>query len=149
ISPYFVPDEESLAILRRVALSGINVNIILPGKGDRGLSFHGSNAYIETMIKAGAKMHAYDSTAIIHANIVNVDDEKAAIGTAKFDVRSVRLNHELMFFLYDSSEAVDHLVQDFKNDLDHSTLYTIEEMKNKPFLQRLKEQLSSLFSPIL
>lgn len=149
ISPYFVPDEESLAILRRVAMSGIDVNIILPGKGDRGLSFHGSNAYIETMIKAGAKMHAYDSTAFIHAKIMIVDDEKAAIGTANFDVRSFRLNHELMVFLYDSSEAVDHLVQDFKNDLDHSTLYTIEEMKNKPFLQRLKEQLSSLFSPIL
>jgi len=149
ISPYFVPDEESLAVLRRVAMSGIEVNIILPGKGDRGLSFHGSNAYIETMIKAGAKMHAYDKTAFIHAKIMIVDNEKAAIGTANFDVRSFRLNHELMVFLYDSSDAVNHLVQDFKNDLYHSTLYTLEEMKNKPFLQRLQEQLSSLFSPIL
>lgn len=149
ISPYFVPDEESLAVIRRVALSGVDVNIILPGKGDRGLSFHGSNAYIETMIEAGAKMYAYDKTAFIHAKIMIVDDQKAAIGTANFDVRSFRLNHELMVFLYESSGGVNHLVQDFKTDLQHSTLYTIEEMQNKPILQRVKEQLSSLFSPIL
>lgn len=149
ISPYFVPDEESLAVLRRVAMSGIDVKIILPGKGDRGLSFHGSNAYIQTMLEAGAKMYAYDDTAFIHAKIMIVDDEKATIGTANFDVRSFRLNHELMLFLYDSSEALEHLVNDFNHDIQNSKLYTLEEMNNKPLLQRLQEQLSSLFSPIL
>src|SRR5699024_12763564 len=119
ISPYFVPDEESLAILRRVAMSGIDVNIILPGKGDRGLSFHGSNAYIETMIKAGAKMNAYDSTAFIHAKIMIVDDEKAAIGTANFDVRSFRLNHELVVFVYDSYESKANLIEAFTYDIGH------------------------------
>src|SRR5699024_2139648 len=95
VSPYFVPDEESLAVLRRVAMSGIEVNVIIPGKGDRGISFHGSNAYIETMIDAGANMYAYDEESFIHAKIMIVDDEQAAVGTANFDVRSFRLNHEL------------------------------------------------------
>lgn len=149
ISPYFVPDEESLAVLRRVALSGVEVQIILPGKGDRGLSFHGSNAYIETMLKAGAKIYAYDQTSFIHAKMMIVDDEKAAIGTANFDVRSFRLNHELMVFLYGKSDAVEHLVADFSNDLENSTLHSLEKMQQKPILQRFKEQLSSLFSPIL
>lgn len=149
ISPYFVPDEESLAVLRRVAMSGIEVRILLPGTGDRGLSFHGSNAYIETMLEAGAKMYAYDNTSFIHAKMMIVDDEKAAIGTANFDVRSFRLNHELMVFLYGNSHALAHLVMDFERDIEHSTLYTLEEMKHKPIIQKLKEQLSSLFSPIL
>ncbi len=149
VSPYFVPDEESLSVLRRVAMSGIDVKIILPGKGDRGVSFHGSNAYIETMLEAGAKIYAYDLSSFIHAKIMIVDDEKAAIGTANFDVRSFRLNHELMVFLYGESEPLDHLVTNFHEDVENSTLYTLKEMKEKAIIQRLKEQLASLFSPIL
>lgn len=40
-------------------MSGVDVRVIIPGKGDRGISFHGSNAYVKTMIEAGAKMYAY------------------------------------------------------------------------------------------
>lgn len=149
VSPYFVPDEESLAVLRRVAMSGIEVNVIIPGKGDRGISFHGSNAYIETMIDAGANMYAYDEESFIHAKIMIVDDEQAAVGTANFDVRSFRLNHELMVFLPGESKAIAHLVKDFQTDVMESTLYTARQMRKKPILQRLKEQLSSLLSPIL
>lgn len=149
VSPYFVPDEESLAVLRRVAMSGIEVNIIIPGKGDRGISFHGSNGYIETMLDAGANMYAYDKDSFIHAKIMIVDGQQAAVGTANFDVRSFRLNHELMVFLYGESEAMHHLVADFQADLAKSTLHTAKEMNKKPMIQRLKEQLSSLLSPIL
>ena len=149
VSPYFVPDEESLAVIRRVAMSGIDVKVIIPGKGDRGISFHGSNAYIETMIDAGAEMYAYDAESFIHAKIMIIDGKKAAVGTANFDVRSFRLNHELMVFLYDETDAVKHLVADFKNDLNNSTMRTKEEMMRKSLGRGLKESLSSLLSPIL
>lgn len=149
ISPYFVPDEESLAVIRRVSMSGIDVKVIIPGKGDRGISFHGSNAYVKTMMEAGAEMYAYDRTAFIHAKIMIVDGKCAAIGTANFDVRSFRLNHELMVFLYEGSDPVQHLVRDFKHDLKSSTIITETDIKNKSFGRRLKEQLSSLLSPVL
>src|SRR5699024_9529454 len=111
--------------------------------------FHGSNAYIETMIDAGANMYAYDEESFIHAKIMIVDDEQAAVGTANFDVRSFRLNHELMVFLPGESKAIAHLAKDFQTDIMESTLYTARQMRKKPILQRLKEQLSSLLSPIL
>lgn len=149
LSPYFVPDDESLAVIRRVAMSGIDVRIILPGKGDRGISFHGSNAYIDTMLDAGAKVYAYDKESFIHAKLMIVDGNRAAVGTANFDVRSFRLNHELMVFLYDETEAIKHLITDFKQDLSDSKLYTKKDMENKAFMVRLKESLSSLLSPIL
>ncbi len=149
LSPYFVPDDESLAVIRRVAMSGVDVRIILPGKGDRGISFHGSNAYIETMLSAGAKVYAYDKDSFIHAKLMIVDGNRAAIGTANFDVRSFRLNHELMVFLYNETDAIKHLISDFNQDLTDSNLYTKSDMENKPFTIRLKESLSSLLSPIL
>ncbi|MCB2753287.1 cardiolipin synthase, partial [Listeria monocytogenes] len=89
--------------------SGVDVRVIIPGKGDRGMSFHGSNAYVKTMIAAGAKMYAYADDSFVHAKAMLVDGTRAAIGTANFDGRSFRLNHELMVFLYDESEAMHHL----------------------------------------
>lgn len=148
-SPYFVPDEESLAVIRRVSMSGIDVRVILPGKGDRGVSFHGSNAYIQTMIDAGAKMYAYRDDSFIHAKVMLVDGERAAVGTANFDIRSFRLNHELMVFLYNRSDAVVQLERDFNADFLESHLFTEAEMKAKSKTQRMKETLASLLSPIL
>lgn len=148
-SPYFVPDEESLAVLRRVAMSGIDVKLLLPGKGDAFTSFHGSNAYVDTMLAAGAEVYAYRDDSFIHSKVVLIDEERAAVGTANFDFRSFRLNHELMVFLYEQNEAVTQLKRDFENDLAASRKYTIDDMKNKPVRQRLKENLSSLLSPML
>ncbi|WP_430534599.1 cardiolipin synthase [Listeria rocourtiae] len=148
-SPYFVPDEESLAVIRRVSMSGIDVRVIVPGKGDRGVSFHGSNAYIQTMIDAGAKMYSYRSDSFIHAKVMLVDGERAAVGTANFDIRSFRLNHELMVFLYDRCNAVVQLERDFNADFLESHLFTEADMKAKSRTQRMKETLASLLSPIL
>lgn len=149
VSPYFVPDDESLAVIRRVALNGIDVKIIIPGKGDRGISFNGSNAYVESMIDAGAKVYSYDDESFIHAKIMIVDSEDAAVGTANFDVRSFRLNHELMVYLYNDSQAIQHLVKDFKQDINDSKQLTKEDMRKKSTIQKLKETLASLLSPIL
>lgn len=148
-SPYFVPDEEALAVIRRVAMSGIDVRIILPGKGDRGISFYGSNGNIETMIEAGAKVYAYRDDSFIHAKQVLVDGERGAVGTANFDVRSFRLNHELMVFLYDRDDAILKMQQDFERDFAESHLYTMADMDKKSTFTKMKENLSSLLSPIL
>ncbi|HAC1678560.1 TPA_asm: cardiolipin synthase, partial [Listeria monocytogenes] len=104
---------------------------------------------VKTMIEAGAKMYAYADDSFVHAKAMLVDGTRAAIGTANFDVRSFRLNHELMVFLYDESEAMHHLKRDFKKDFEDSRLFTMKDMENKPLLTRIKEVLSSLLSPIL
>ncbi|MBC2003239.1 cardiolipin synthase [Listeria booriae] len=148
-SPYFVPDEESLAVIRRVSMSGIDVRVIIPGKGDRGVSFYGSNAYIETMIDAGAKMYSYREDSFIHAKLMLVDGERAAVGTANFDIRSFRLNHELMVFLYNRSDAIVKMERDFNADFLESHLYTKAEMTSKSRTKRMRETLANLLSPIL
>ncbi|WP_163651890.1 cardiolipin synthase [Listeria sp. PSOL-1] len=148
-SPYFVPDEEALAVLRRVSMSGIDVRVIIPGKGDRAISFHGSNAYIETMLEAGTKMYAYRDDSFIHAKLILVDGERGAVGTANFDVRSFRLNHELMVFLYETDSAIKKMLVDFEADFKASKLYQIEDIKQKSWYTKMKENLSSLLSPIL
>lgn len=149
MSPYLVPDEESLAVLRRVAMSGINVKLLIPGKADMSLSFHGSNAYIKTLTEAGAEVYSYRNDSFIHGKLLIIDGKRAAIGTANFDVRSFRLNHELMVFVYEPSEAINKMKMDFENDLKESQLNTVESLNNKSRSQKIKETLASLFTPIL
>ncbi|QOV10611.1 cardiolipin synthase [Viridibacillus arvi] len=148
-TPYFIPDAEALAVIRRAAMSGIDVRIILPGKGDMGISYHGSNANIKTLLEAGVRVFAYDEESFLHCKIITVDGVNAAIGTANFDIRSFRLNHELMVFLYEASAAIHHLLHDFKIDFQASRELTMADMKNKSFRKQIKESISSLFSPIL
>ncbi|WP_314059563.1 cardiolipin synthase [uncultured Vagococcus sp.] len=147
--PYFVPDEESLAVLRRMALNGIKVQVLMPGKGDRGISFNGSNHFIKTMIEAGAEVYHYQEDSFLHCKIMIVDDQYGTIGTTNFDVRSFRLNHELSLFLTNADQAVAHLVSDFEADLTVSTPVTLATLAQRPLMTKIREQLSSLFAPIL
>lgn len=148
-TPYFVPDEEALAVVRRAALSGIEVKVLIPGKGDSPLSFNATNSYRKTLLKAGARVFNYDNESFIHNKIIIIDDEKAAIGTANFDIRSFQLNQELMVFLYDASTSVHKLQQDFINDCEVSEEYTMTMENNKSIFSHMKESICRMFSPIL
>lgn len=148
-TPYFVPDEEALSVVRRAALSGVDVRILIPGKGDSPLSFHATNSYRRLMLKAGARVFNYDPTSFIHNKIIIVDDEYAAIGTANFDIRSFQLNHELMVFLYDHANSVQKLTADFHQDCQGSVEYTMEMETNKSGIRHAKEAICRMFSPIL
>lgn len=148
-TPYFVPDEETLAVVRRAALSGLDVRVLIPGKGDAFLSFNATNSYRKTLLKAGARVFNYDNESFIHNKIIIVDDEKAAIGTANFDIRSFQLNQELMVFLYDGTSSVHKLQQDFLNDCEQSVEYTMSMENNKSFYTHIKESICRMFSPIL
>lgn len=148
-SPYLVPDDESLAVLRRTAMSGVDVKILIPGKADMALSFHGSNAYIETLLEAGVEVYSYRDDSFIHGKMLLIDGKRGAIGTANFDIRSFRLNHEMMSFIYETSPALDKMKANYIEDLENSYLNNLEAMKQRSLIQKLKEQLASLFTPIL
>lgn len=108
-SPYFVPDDELLALLRRVARNGIQVEIIIPGKGDRKLSYYGNDYYIESLLSAGIQVYKYDDTAFIHCKVMIIDDQIATIGSTNFDIRSFDINHELSVILY-SGQGIQTLI---------------------------------------
>ncbi|WP_430611780.1 cardiolipin synthase [Enterococcus sp. DIV0876] len=146
--PYFVPDEESFSALRRAARCGIQVQVIIPGKGDRGVSFHGSNSFIDRLMDAGIEVYFYDPRSFIHCKVMIVDDEIATIGSTNFDMRSFYLNHELSAFIYGPSKTIDALIQQFSVDLAKSI--SIDQLRQeRTVLTIIKERLSALFIPLL
>lgn len=148
-SPYFVPDNEALSAIRRAARSGIEVQIIMPGKGDRGISYYGNTSFINRLLSAGVKVYFYDTTAFLHCKYMIIDDTIATIGSTNFDVRSFYLNHEISAFIYGPSNAVNEVIEQFRVDLTRSQPVTMLERSRRPIHQRIKERLSEFFAPLL
>lgn len=148
-TPYFVPDDESLALLRRVALSGVKVQLLIPGKGDREISFNGTNSFIDALLNAGIEVYHYDETAFLHCKLMIVDGKMATVGSTNFDIRSFQLNHEISVFLYGPSKSIDQLTHDFQEDLKKAVAVTTSKQMEKKWHQLLKERISALFVPIL
>ena len=148
-SPYFVPDEESMATLRRAARSGIKVELMIPGKGDRALSYFGNTSFIDRLLEAGIDVYFYDKEAFLHGKYMIIDDTIATIGSTNFDVRSFYLNHEISAFIYGPSKTVVEIINQFKEDLLKSEQVTQKQRATRSISQRIKERLSAFFAPLL
>lgn len=148
-TPYFVPDEEALSAIRRAARSGIQVQIIIPGKGDRGISYYGNASFIQRLLSAGVEVFFYDKKAFLHCKYMIIDNQIVTIGSTNFDVRSFYLNHEISAFIYGPSPIVNEFVQQFTEDLSRSEVITTKEHRERPLHKKFKERISELFHPLL
>ncbi|MFJ7980396.1 cardiolipin synthase [Lysinibacillus xylanilyticus] len=146
-TPYFIPDQETLTLLRLSALSGVDVRILYPGKGDSIISDQASQSYFSPLLKAGVAIYSYKD-AFMHAKIVLVDDEVASIGTANMDIRSFELNYEIIAVLYESKTVLD-IKNDFEQDFKKSIEITWESFQKRSIQKRMLESLMRLISPLL
>lgn len=146
-TPYFIPDQETLTLLRLSAISGIDVRILYPGKSDSIISDQASQSYFTPLLKAGASIYSYKD-GFMHAKIVLVDDKIATIGTANMDVRSFELNYELISVLYES-ETVHDIKHDFEDDFKHSTEIKWNAFQKRSIKKRILESFMRLISPLL
>ncbi|WP_243767446.1 cardiolipin synthase [Paenibacillus agricola] len=146
-TPYFVPDEGVLNALRIAALSGIDVRIMIPTKGDHRLVHWASYAHIGDLLRAGAKCYLYEK-GFLHAKTIAVDGEAAAVGTANMDHRSFELNFEITAFLYGSDVAAK-LEATFEQDMLDCQILTCEGYDCRNRLIRATESVARLLSPLL
>ncbi|WP_285399376.1 cardiolipin synthase [Lysinibacillus sp. fls2-241-R2A-57] len=146
-TPYFIPDQETLTLLRLSALSGVDVRILYPGKGDSIISDQASQSYFTPLLKAGVSIYSYKD-GFMHAKIVLVDDEVASIGTANMDIRSFELNYEIIAVLYESKTVLD-IKNDFEQDFKDSIEITWAAFQKRSIQKRILESLMRLISPLL
>lgn len=150
-TPYFIPDESLLTAIHTAALSGVDIKIIFPGVMDHFTVYNASLSYLEQVMAWGAEVYFYDKQpgpSFIHSKVVLVDHEIASVGTANIDIRSFIINSEINAFIYDN-KTVNRLYQMFADDLKDSRRLQYETFRNKTFMQRGKESLCRLFSPLL
>ena len=70
------------------------------------------------------------------------------MGSAFLVIRSFELNFEVNAMIYDEDIAIE-LEDNFMRDIYDSKEYTLSMYKNRSLIQRVKEQVSRLLSPLL
>jgi cardiolipin synthase len=146
-TPYLILNEALLMALKTAAISGVKVQIILPSKPDHFIVYWGSRSYIGELLEVGIEIYEY-TRGFMHAKIIIVDNEVLGLGTANMDLRSFNHNFELTALIYDD-EIVDKASDAFSEDLSFSRRITVDEFDKRGLVERSKESICRLFSPLL
>lgn len=145
-TPYLVPDEGMMMSLRNAALSGVDVQIILPQKADHFFVYWATRDNLEQLLQDGVKIYLYRK-GFIHSKCIIADSKVASIGTANLDNRSMGINYEVNAFLY-SQPSIARLESDFKQDLRHCQELNLAQFMERPLWQKFLESVGRIFSPL-
>lgn len=146
MTPYLVPDKSLQMALKTAALSGLDVQILIPNKPDHFFVYWASRDNIQELLEAGVKIFTYEH-GFIHSKILIVDDVCASVGTANFDIRSLEINYEVNAFIYDH-DVVEELADDFIMDLKYSREIKLEDHLQRPYKEKFLEAMARLVSPL-
>ncbi|HEY0823981.1 MAG TPA: phospholipase D-like domain-containing protein [Ramlibacter sp.] len=147
-SAYFVPDEMARVALIAALRRGVRVRVITPGrKIDQKTVRHASRALWGELLEAGMEMYVYQPT-MYHCKVVIVDGLLASVGSTNFDPRSFHLNDEANLNVYDAEFAA-HLTGVFEQDLQRCKRATLEDWRRRPALEKARERVAALLSPVL
>lgn len=146
-TPYFLPTETLHRALISAALSGVEVEVMLPERNDSRVTSYAISSYISSLLEVGIKVYWY-MPGFLHSKLMLVDGTVSAIGSANLDFRSFEHNFEIMGLLYHEAFTRE-LEQIFELDKQRCRLLGLDEWQQRSKLQRLGESVMRLFSPLL
>ena len=147
-SPYFIPTDSILMAMQTAAMSGVDVRLMIPRRGDKGiLPPLASKSYLKEILKAGVKVYFYQD-GYLHSKTMVSDDRFATVGSTNIDVRSLEQNYEVNAFIYDNDFAVK-MRDIFYEDIKNTKEITWRKWKKRPAIEKIKESFARLFAPLL
>lgn len=146
-TPYFLPTEALLRALQAAALSKIDVRVMIPRRSDSSVLRNASFSYIKECLKAGIKVYLYEP-GMLHGKYIIIDEDFTTVGSSNFDFRSFEHNFEANLFIY-SKEFNGLLTDIYMRDLGASTRVLPYDWERRPRLEKMKQSVMRLLSPIL
>lgn len=146
-APYFVPDEAVMKALKLAALRGLDVRIIISGKGDSLPVYLAAFHYLYELRDLGIRFYVYEP-GFLHQKVILVDDDIAAVGTHNFDNRSFRLNFEVMAIIVDHDFSREMAAM-FEADFAHAKRMEPNEFDRRSIWWWLAVRVARLASPVL
>ncbi len=136
---YFLPSRRLRKALRRVARAG-DARILLSARTDVPPAGWASEYLFSRLLRAGIRLHRY-RPQIMHAKLV-VADEVVYVGSANLDVRSLRINFELLLRVRSPLLAAG-LREEFAADVSHSDEVDLARWRQeRTWWHRLRSYLS-------
>ncbi len=145
-TPYFIPDETFMGILKTVITSGVEVEIMIPSLPDRKYVQNATLCFISDALKMGAKVYCYQG--FIHAKTVIVDDNIFTVGTCNIDYRSFKLNFEVNAFICGTTKTTE-MNNVFEKDILNCYVLDKNFMNDFGVFKRLSMSVCRLFSSLL
>jgi cardiolipin synthase len=144
-TPYFLPDESLCSALALAAMRGVAVEVVIPLHSDHVFLDWAMRAHVRPLIETGCTIWRR-SPPFDHSKLMSVDDEWAMIGSANWDVRSLRLNFELDLEIYDERFAreISAMIADGK----HERL-TLAKLDESGLPIKLRDAAARLMLPYL
>ena len=111
VTPYFLPDDALATTLALAALRGTRVEIIVAERTDHRLLDWAMRDGLLALARAGCDV-LWSAAPFNHSKLMTVDGAWCLIGSANWDMRSLRLNFELNVELRDpaTTAAIDALI---------------------------------------
>ena len=146
-TPYFLPTQTLNEALAMAALGGVEVNLLIPRKGDVLASHLASLSYLDGLMEAGVHVYFYKA-GFLHSKFLTIDGEVALVGSANMDFRSFEHNFECASIIYEAG-FTQQLEEIFAQDLDNSEPVIPTRWRNRKRWRRFCESIMRLFSPLL
>jgi len=144
---YFVPDPQLLRSLTDAAARGVDVRLILPSHSDSSIVFHAGRYHYSSLLERGVKLYER-AGALLHSKTAVIDGVWSTVGSTNLDWRSFLDNAELNAVVL-GREFGQKMQAMFARDLRSSENIDPVLWKQRPFLFRLKEWMSQLWSRLL
>lgn len=146
-TPYFVPSDNLMQVIKMTAQRGVTVELLLPKKNDSLLVNWASKSFFSELLEAGVHIYQFDA-GLLHTKSVVIDQQYCLVGSVNLDMRSLWLNFELTLVV-DDYEFTKELYWVQENYLQQSTLVSKERWEQRNFIHRMLERIFYLFNPLL
>jgi cardiolipin synthase len=145
MTPYFLPAEREITALALAQLRGVQVDILVPERGDHPIMDSAMRAHVGPLLARGCRIWR-NPPPFDHSKIMVVDGEWCMIGSANWDIRSLRLNFELNVEVYDKDLAarLETLMESCRG-----RRLSVEDLDARSLPARLRDAAARLLMPYL
>lgn len=147
VTPYFVPDQQIITALRLASLRGVEVDVVLPARGNLRVVQWAAMAQLWQVLERGCRVHL-TPPPFDHTKLLVVDGLWTLVGSTNWDARSLRLNFEFNVECWDPALAarcealVDALTAEARP-------ITLADVDGRSLPVRLRDGAARLLSPYL
>ena len=146
-TPYFLPGFKLRKAMSDAVKRGVDITVIIPKNSDVHLVDLLRGRYLGMLHKNGVKFRLYLPHKL-HSKLLLIDGTTFALGSANFDYRSFRYQHEIILVGNDQ-DIVSQIRRHISDCLQNSEPFNFDEWLKRPFIQRFYEWIFLPFRHLL
>jgi cardiolipin synthase A/B len=146
-TPYFVPNEHMLWMLKTTAARGVRVRLLIPTLNEHMYMVDIGRANYPPLLRDGVEIYELPGM-VHHAKAFRVDGDLVFAGSHNLDIRSAKLNFELSVCFH-HAETAARLDRHFDALFARAHRIDAAAFARRPLALKLRQGAVRLFGPVL